>query len=147
MTLVLDRTIEASPGQVFAVLADIGQAIEWMPLIQRIDDMSSGPFAMGTNWLETRLSGKRTVKSRIQVTRFEPARVLEISARGQGFEGVMRFTLIPTGAWTHVHYEAEMRGRGAMALFSGTMNRQVEEADRDLLDRLAAQVARSLQDD
>jgi carbon monoxide dehydrogenase subunit G len=146
MTLVLDRTVEASPEQVFSVVADIGQAVEWMPAIQRIDDMSAGTFGVGTNWLETRLAGKRTVKSRVRVTRFEPGRVLEISVEGKGMVGSMRFTLIPTGGWTHVHYEADVQGRGVLKFSTKTMNREMEEADRDLLDRLAAQVEKSLQD-
>lgn len=147
MTLVLDRTIDASPEIVFSVLADIGQAVQWMPSIQRIDDMSPGAFGLGTNWLETRLVGSRTMESRVRVILFEPGRALGISVVGKGMEGQLRFTLIPLGTGTHVHYEADIRGRGVMRVMSNTISREMEEADRDLLDRLASQVARQLEQD
>lgn len=146
MTLVLDRTIEASPEQVFSILTAVGQAVEWMPAIQRIDDMSAGPFGVGTNWLETRAAGGRTIQSRIQVTRFAPGRVLEISAQGKSMSGQVRFTLIPTGGGTHVHYEADIEGRGLLKLMTKAMNREMEAADADLLDRLASQVAKAEQE-
>jgi len=54
----------------------------------------------------------------------------------------MRFTLAPSAGGTRVHYEAEMKGRGLMSLMSGTINWMMADTDRDLLDRLAAQVER-----
>ncbi len=138
--LILDRTINASPERVFSVIADLDQARAWMPTIEKIDGVSSGPFGAGTSWRETRRAGKRMFESTIRITTFDPAKRLALMVTGKGMTGQMRFTLAPSGSATRVHYEAEMKGRGLMSLMTGTINRMMAETDRDLLDRLAAQV-------
>ncbi|TLZ50780.1 MAG: hypothetical protein E6K18_06520 [Methanobacteriota archaeon] len=142
MALVLDKTIAASPGRVFAVLSDLGQARQWMPAIQKVENVSPGPFGLGTSWRETRQAGKRVFESTIRITGYEPAKVLAFIVEGKGMTGQMRFTLAPAGAGTQVRYEAQMKGRGLMSLMSGTINRMMAETDKDLLDRLQAQVER-----
>ncbi len=64
--------IRASPTLVFSVLSDVGRGQRWMPSIQRIENVSSGPFGLGTHWQETRAAGKRTMQSTIRVVAFEP---------------------------------------------------------------------------
>ena len=142
MALVLDKTIDARPDKVFSVLSDLDQARDWMPEIERIDEVSPGPFGAETNWRETRHAGKRKFVSRIRITEFTPPKVLGVVLDGKGMSGQMRFTLSPSGAGTHVHYEAVMKGHGLMSLMTGTINRMMAKLDADLLDRLQAHVGR-----
>ncbi len=140
--LILDRTINANPERVFSVISDLGQARAWMPTIETIDGVSPGPFGAGSSWRENRRAGKRMFESTIRITTFDPAKTLALNVTGKGMTGQMRFTLAPSAGGTRVHYEAEMKGRGLMSLMSGTINWMMADTDRDLLDRLAAQVER-----
>ena len=142
MALVLDKTINASPQRVFSVISDLGQARAWMPTIEKIDGVSAGSFGAGTSWRETRRAGKRMFESTIRITTFEPAKTLGLSVEGRGMTGQMRFSLASVGGGTKVHYEAQMKGRGLMALMTRKINSMMAHTDRDLLDRLAAQVER-----
>jgi uncharacterized protein YndB with AHSA1/START domain len=142
MTHTLDRTISASPERVFSVLADLGQSREWMPEIERLDDVTPAPFGMWTSWWETRHAGRPEFVSTIRITAFEPAKALGFVLEGKGMTRRMRFTLAPSGAGTQVQYEAEMKGRGLMSLMTGTINQMMAKLDADLLDRLQAQVER-----
>ncbi len=142
MALVLDKTINASPQRVFSVLSDLGQARVWMPEIERIDNVSPGPFGAGTSWRETRHAGKREFVSTLRITAFEPPKVLAFVLEGKGMTGQMQFTLAPAAAGTQVHYQAEMKGHGLMSLMTGTINRMMAKLDADLLDRLQAHLER-----
>lgn len=142
MAFELRGTIPASADRVFAVLADLGQARQWMPTIQQIDDVTPGPFGVGTSWRETRMAGKRSMASTIRVAAYEPPSRLGLEIDGKGMKGHMTFTLAPKGGTTEVRYEAEMQGKGLFRLISGTMNLMMAQSDADLLDRLKSQVER-----
>ncbi len=140
MAFELTGTIRANPERVFAVLSDLGQARQWMPAIQQIDDVTPGPFQLGTKWRETRLAGKRTMESTVRVAALERPSRLGLEVDGKAMMGRMTFTLTPKQGTTEVHYEAQMKGKGLFRLVSGTMNRMMAQADADLLDRLKNQV-------
>ncbi len=143
MALELQAEIPATPEEVFSVLADPSQASQWMPSIQKIERLDTGPFGVGTSWRETRLAGKRTLVSTIRVTACERSSRLGLSVESDAMEGAMTFTLTPTGPGTRVQYAAEIKGRGMMRLMGGTINKMMAQEDADLLQRLAAQVAKS----
>ncbi|HEX9339587.1 MAG TPA: SRPBCC family protein [Thermoplasmata archaeon] len=134
--------IDATPDRVFAVLTDLGRAQQWMPSIQKIDPLTSGPFVIGTSWRETRAAGKRTLESMVRVTALEPPTRLGLEVDSKPMKGHLEFRLTPRGGGTEIQYEAEMRGKGLFRLMSGAMNRMMAETDDDLLDRLKGQVER-----
>jgi carbon monoxide dehydrogenase subunit G len=133
-------TIQASPERVFSVLSDLGSARQWMPAIQKIDDVTPGPFRLGTCWQETRQAGKRTLQSRVSVSSFEPPSRLGLEVTSKPMRGQLSFSLARKGGATEVKYQAEMWGKGLMRLMTGTINRMMAEQDNDILDRLRMQV-------
>lgn len=126
------------------MLSDLGQAKGWMPAIQQIDNVTPGPFRLGTAWQETRRAGKRTMQSTIRVSSFEPPTRLGFQVEAKAMKGQLTFTLSPKEGATEVTYEAEMQGKGAFRLMTGTMNRMMAEEDNDILERLRAQVESGL---
>lgn len=140
MALELNAVLSATPDQVFSVLADLNQARQWMPSIQKIERMDDRPFGVGTAWKETRLAGKRSMESTIRIVACEPGERLAMRVESNAMEGDMSFTLKATGPGTEVHYTARMKGRGVMRLMSGTINKMMAQEDADLLQRLEAQV-------
>lgn len=140
MTFTRTAVIRATPDRVFSVLSDLGQARQWMPAIERIDNATPGPVRLGTSWQETRKAGKRTMQSTIRVASFEPPSQLGLEVDGKAMKGQLKFTLAPKEGATEVRYEAQMWGKGFMRLMTGTINRMMAEQDSDILDRLQAQV-------
>lgn len=143
MALELKASIPATPDQVFSVLADLNQAQQWMPAIQKIERLDDRPFGVGTSWRETRAAGKRTMESTIRVVACEPGSKLAFRVESDAMEGNLQFLLTPTGPGTEVQYSAAMKGRGFMRLMSGTINRMMAQEDADLLARLEKQVSKN----
>ncbi|MCI4371198.1 MAG: SRPBCC family protein [Thermoplasmata archaeon] len=134
------KVIRASPDRVFSVLTDTQHAKEWMPSIQRIEDVTPGPFGLGTSWQETRLAGKRTMQSTLRVSAFHPPGHLALEVDSKPMKGQISFALVPKEGGTEVRYEAQMWGKGLMRLMTGTINRMMAQEDSDILDRLEARV-------
>jgi uncharacterized protein YndB with AHSA1/START domain len=85
-------TIDRSPHEVFAFLADIGNLPRWQSGVVRAEQTSSGPVGVGTTAVvERRLMGQ-DVRADLRVTRFEPghAIVLETDASGLHVEASIR---------------------------------------------------------
>src|SRR4030081_2790013 len=143
MSFTRTAVIPATPERVFSVLADLGQTKQWMPAVQKIADVTPGPFRLGTAWKETRTAGKRTMQSAIQVSAYRPPLQLGLQVDGKAMKGQMTFTLPPKEGGTEVRYEAQMWGKGLFRLMSGMMNRMMAQEDHDILDRLHGQVERS----
>ena len=143
MALELNAVIPATPDRIFSILADLDQARQWMPAIQKIERLDDRPFGVGTSWRETRQAGRRTMESTVRVVACEHGSELGLRVESSGMEGDLRFQLKPTGPGTEIRYTAQMRGRGLMRLMSGTINRMMAQEDADILQRLEAQVAKS----
>ena len=139
----MEQTIPAPPAQVFAVLADLGQAREWMPKIRSIDRMGdTAPLATGSRWIEARDTPKGVFVSNLEVTEFEEDRVFALRAENKQAELTFRFTLEPADGGTKVVAEGAGRLKGMLSMFSGKLVAQMHKEDADLLTRLEAQVAR-----
>ena len=140
MSFTRTAVIRASPDRVFSVLSDLGRSQQWMPAIEKIENVTPGPFRQGTSWQETRKAGKRTMQSTLSVAAFNPPTRLGLHVEGKVMTGDLSFTLAPKAGSTEVTYEAQMSGKGLMRLMTGTMNRMMAEEDNDILDRLRSQV-------
>jgi uncharacterized protein YndB with AHSA1/START domain len=140
MSVEQSVTIAAPPQKVFSTLSDVGQARQWMPAIQKIDNVSSGAFGVGTQWHETRDVDGRMMDSTIRVTQFEPPTTLRMEVISKGITGHLAFTLTPKGDTTDVRYQGEMKGHGIMSLFNGRINRMMNEGAAPLLDGLKRHV-------
>jgi uncharacterized protein YndB with AHSA1/START domain len=138
-------TIDASPARVFAVLTDLDQAPQWMPAIQRTEWVTGDKVAPGAVWTEWRKAGPRVMKAQIKVTRFVPAKALDLNVDSKQFGMDLGFDLFPeaAGKATRVEYHCHGKGKGWMSLFSNAIMRQVEKQDADLLQRLKAQVEKA----
>jgi carbon monoxide dehydrogenase subunit G len=134
------RTLEvaAPPARVFQVLTDIDNAPKWMPAIQKTEWVTGKSVAFGSAWRETRLAGKRTMVAVIHVVGFEPDRKLDLRVEAGMFEMDIGFRLSAAGKGTRVDYSCSGRGKGLMALMTGSIMKMVEKQDDDLLRRFKA---------
>lgn len=137
-----EHTIQASPKAVFAVLSDLDQAREWMPEITAIERIGEGGMAKGTKWVETRTTKRGPFVSTVEVTEYEPATAFALRASNKKVDIHCRFALEPAGDGTKVTMTEGGRLKGLMSLFSGKLVAEMKETDKDLLQRLEAQVTK-----
>ncbi|MCA1819858.1 MAG: SRPBCC family protein [Thermoplasmatota archaeon] len=138
----MEQQVPAPPKAVFAVLSDLSQARDWMPAITSIEPITDGPLAEGSKWTETRTTSRGPFTSTIEVTEFVPDRTFALRAENRKAELTFRFNLQAEGKGTKVTTQSSGRLKGLMAPFSGKLVKEMQSADADILERLAAQVGK-----
>jgi Polyketide cyclase / dehydrase and lipid transport len=133
----IDVEIDASPDQVWAVLADVERWPAWNPSVESVQRLDDGPLAMGSVLRLKRSSGKERDWG---VSRVEPGRFLDVGYTVAGLapvsvchelgalpSGRSRLTVVVLGrdgllfrSWRHLAKD------GALGL-----KRQVEGADAE----------------
>jgi carbon monoxide dehydrogenase subunit G len=139
----MERTIPAPPQAVFAVLADLEQGPEWMPAVRSVQKVTDGPLAKGSKWIETRDTPKGPAVATVEVTEFEPEKVLAIRAETSASRLSMRFDLAADGRATKVNASAEASLKGLRFPWTGRFVKDLQASDADLLQRLEAQVVKA----
>ncbi|MEK6985534.1 MAG: SRPBCC family protein [Candidatus Thermoplasmatota archaeon] len=136
-----DAWIDAKPAAVFAVLADLDQADQWHPIL-RIKRLTEGPLEVGSGWVEVRADAKgKPSASTVRVTAMEPG-LFALHVDHKAVDLDCTFRLIPVESGTRVEYECTGKGKGLARFFGGAIAKEIERVDGDILDRLAAQMAR-----
>jgi len=82
-TLRLSRTVEADVEAVWDVLTDLTRAAERLSGLDSVQVMTSGPYAVGTRWRETRSFFGRSHTEEMWVRRNHPLRSTVVEA-GEG---------------------------------------------------------------
>lgn len=136
-----DLWMDASPQAVFAVLADLDQASEWHPIL-RIKRLTEGPLEVGSGWVEVRADAKgKPSASTVRVTACEPG-LFSLHVDHKMVDLTCTFRLLPIKSGTRVEYECTGKGKGLARFFGGRIAKEIVRVDGDILERLAAQVAR-----
>ncbi|MDQ2651205.1 MAG: SRPBCC family protein [Actinomycetota bacterium] len=150
-TAELHIDVDASPDDVWPVVADVTRIPEWSPVCHRCEwiDGSSGP-AVGARFRGyNKLNGARWTRD-CEVTALEPGQLFAFSTRFKGQESTRwRYRLEPTATGTRIHegYEVVLIPRwirflrrlpGAMA----KTERDTQENIGTSLQRLKAIVER-----
>jgi uncharacterized protein YndB with AHSA1/START domain len=78
ITGVIDAPIE----KVFALIADIDRAREWMPADAKVERVTPGPLRVGSRYRETRPVMGKPDTEEYEVTAFDPPNLIEVYADG-----------------------------------------------------------------
>lgn len=125
MNFTIDTHVNATPERVYAVATDLDAAKRWMHGLISIDKTTEGPFAVGTEWDETRKEFGKQATEHFEVTELDPPRRIGLyvdGKKGSMKKGEYRFTYLfePHAAGTHVTMSGsiDMPGR-----FAGIMSK------------------------
>ena len=149
LTCKVDVLIAAPPERVWAGLVDVDRMGEWMKGLVKIERLTEGPLAVGSQFSETRKMFGREATEVFEVTKFEPPRLLELYVDGKkGSSGCgeyrFRHILTPEGAGTRLVLDGEIGGQsGCMALIGKVMIGPMKKAFRKELASFGAWVERS----
>ncbi|MGB3185548.1 MAG: SRPBCC family protein [Ornithinimicrobium sp.] len=91
------RIIEAPVEQVWEVLTDLPNAARRLSGLTSVDIMTSGPYAVGTRWRETRTFFGMTATEEMWVRRCDPLRSTVVEASNGGVDYVSTWRLRPVG--------------------------------------------------
>jgi carbon monoxide dehydrogenase subunit G len=149
LTCEIEATVAAPAERVWASLLDIGRMGEWMKGFVRVERLTEGPLAKGSQFRQTRKMFGREASEVFEVFEFDPPRVLGLYVDGKkGSSGRgwyrFRYTLAPDGAGTRLVLSGEFGGQsGCMALLGKIMLGAMKKAFRKELLTFKAWVERS----
>lgn len=83
MKTSVSSTINAPMEKVFALVADIDRAGEWMPADARVERLTEGPLRVGSRYRETRPVMGRIDTEEYEITVFDPPNLIEVYADGR----------------------------------------------------------------
>ena len=93
----IETQVNATPERVFDVATALDAAMHWMNDIVSITKTTDGPFAVGTEWDETRKQMGKAATEHFEVTELEPPRKISLyvdGAKGSTKKGEYRFTYL-----------------------------------------------------
>lgn len=95
--LTLTTTIQAPLATVFAACCDVTKAPERIPAIKKVELLTPGPIAVGTQFKETRRVFKREATETFTFTLIEPHQRFAMVAQSCGTEYRVMHTFTPEG--------------------------------------------------
>jgi hypothetical protein len=120
-------TIDRSPGDVFAYLADFEKVPTWNYAIAETGKISEGPVGVGTRYRQVRKLPRPSEES-FEVTEFQPEARLSIEGTFGRLPGRLTYVLEPVARGTRVTNEVGLQPTGVLRLVSGLATSKVRSA-------------------
>jgi uncharacterized protein YndB with AHSA1/START domain len=120
-------TIERSPAQVFAYLADFEKIPTWNYAIEETSKVTDGEVRVGTRYRQVRTVPRRSEESFV-VTELEPESRLVIEGTFGPFPGRITYLLEPVPGGTRVTNAVELQPSGVARLVGGLATSGVRSA-------------------
>jgi uncharacterized protein YndB with AHSA1/START domain len=150
-TVAVTRLIEAPVAEVWRVFTDLSGRCEWLSAVTRVEILTTGAFAAGTTWRETRtMPAGEEVTEEFHVQELVPFERFVVASPGIGADYRMTYTFEPVLHGRHsgaTSVTAVQEGHATAAsghllslVFGGLAARTLEGALRRDLDDLAAAV-------
>jgi uncharacterized protein YndB with AHSA1/START domain len=120
-------TIERSPAEVFAFLADFERIPTWNYAIVETRKITGGPVGVGTRYRQVRQVPRHGEES-FQVTEFEPEARLSLEGTFGQLPGRLTYLMEPVTGGTRLINVVELRPSGVIRLVGGLATRRVRSA-------------------
>jgi len=119
--------VKAKPDEVFAYLANLENAPEWVPDLISVRQTSEGDLGVGTRYTETVQMGKQSNEAELEITEYNPPRVFAHKGQGGPAKFSARFVLKPDGDGTRIEHHYTVRMTGFYIFFAPFTNRWVRK--------------------
>ncbi len=111
-TVTVESQVEAPVTQVFEVFTDLEHGAEHVSNIQKMEVLTTGGFALGTRWRETREVMGHLDSAEMEVTAFERNRTYTITHHKAGTRIDAVFTFEPSQTGTKVRIAFALDSHG-----------------------------------
>lgn len=146
MTTVTVSTIVAAPiDRVFEVFTDLAHSAERVSNIQEIEMLTTGPFGLGTRWLETREVMTQIASAEMEVTAFERNRTYTVTHHKAGGRIDALFTFQPFEDGTKVGIEFVLDSHGLPPGLLAPLGWAIAGKVRDVITRDLADLKASME--
>ncbi|MEX0762125.1 MAG: SRPBCC family protein [Dehalococcoidia bacterium] len=123
----IKTTVNRTPDEVFAYLANVERAPEWVPDILEVEKLTDGPVGVGTRFHQKVRQGAVTADVTVEITEFEPGRLLAQKGEGGPASFTGRFTLQPDGDRTEITHEYTMQLSGMARMLAPVISQWVRK--------------------
>ncbi|MEV4623556.1 SRPBCC family protein [Asanoa sp. NPDC049573] len=120
-------TINRPPAEVFAFLAELENLPRWNYALSETRKITTGPVGVGARYLQTRTLPARSEEA-LEVTAYEPDRLLAIRGPLGPFESEVSYVLTPAGGGTSLANTMDLRPTGAARLIAPLAGSRVKSA-------------------
>ncbi len=108
----IEMMIARPVREVFANLARVENAPLWYSAVTSVHRFGDGPVGVGTRILFRRKLGSGETVNEVEVTAFEPDRILELSSVSGPTPFVYRYELRPSAGGTDLRLKGRISGDG-----------------------------------
>jgi hypothetical protein len=143
--VTVDTQVAAPVERVFGVFTDLEHGAQRVSNIQEIELLTTGSFALGTRWLETREVMTQLASAEMEVTAFERNRTYTITHHKAGTRIDTAFTFEPCDDGTKVRVEFVLDGHGLPPGLLTLMGWATAGKVRDVISRDLADLKRSVE--
>ena len=144
-TVMVESQVAAPVKQVFEVFTDLEHGAENVSNIQKIELLTTGGFALGTRWLETREVLGQLDSAEMEVTAFERNRTYTITHHKAGTRIDTVFTFEPFEEGTKVRIEFALEGHGLPPGLLAPLGWAIAGKVRDVITRDVADLKESME--
>ena len=102
--------INAPPGEVWTLIDKLEQWPQWMPSIKKIERVSKGPLAAGSQLSVTARVSGITIRLLMTITEFVPERSVVMKGKALGTRLTRFYSLEPLNARTRATVGGEVSG-------------------------------------
>jgi uncharacterized membrane protein len=102
--------INAPAGRIWALMGKLEEWPQWMPSIKKIERVSKGPLAVGSQVSVTVKVSGLTVKLLMTITKFVPERMVVLGGKVLGTKLTRFYTLEPVNGKTKVTIGGDVSG-------------------------------------
>ena len=133
-----DFTIQVSkpPAEVFAYIADLENAPQWVPDLVSVTKVSAGVVGVGTRYDEVVRMGGKESTAELEVTEYEPDRTFAHKGQGGPAHFTGRFIVEPDKGGTRLRHEYTVEMTGFAKLMAPFANRWVKKNTEAGLENL-----------
>ena len=132
--------IDRPPEDVFAYITNLDNALEWLPAVTHLEQITQGPLSVGTRYRETRQVGDREGQVEMEVTEYDPPRRYAVAFARGGYESTYRYTFEAESSGTRAELACVVSGRGLKRLTAHIVARAMKRFDEGQLASLKAAI-------
>lgn len=134
----LSEHIRKPPKEVFAVIANPAEGAKVMDNIKETKKTTSGPIAVGTRFLETRMVNGKENQAELLVSAYEPPKHVAISTETEGIKVEYHYHLSEENGGTLVRWVCELEASGLRKMMLPMVAGIMKKEDGDHLKKIKA---------
>ncbi|MGD6792920.1 SRPBCC family protein [Metabacillus indicus] len=130
-------TIDAPVEEAFAFAANPENALQFMENVIKVEKLTDGPAAKGTQYRETREIRGRQASAVIEFTEYVPSAKFSVKSEMNGMETVYHYSFTKAGNQTVIRFECEITAKTLkMKLIKPVFAKIMKKEDGDHLKHL-----------